>query len=402
LFFIQRNITNLKIGGTSSARKPPVIIGGIPSVKNHLMYLAEFIMPPISDGWFLTKDKLFKCSKNGYFPMKVAEWFDRNRYKASSFSNIKKLVDLKKKQKLTISLAIPTFNEEKTVEKIITLFKEKLMQKYKLIDEIVIVDSGSTDKTRRIAKKAGADVYLASEILKRKGDHKGKGENLWKSLYVTKGDIICWIDSDIKNIHPRFVYGLIGPLLTNNSIYFTKAFYQRPIKKQNGSAPLGGGRTTELCFRPLINMFFPLLSGFIQPLSGEYAGRRKYLERLPFFTGYGVETGLLIDIQKKYGLKRIAQVDLVSRVHKSQSLSELSKQAFAVLQVISKRANTLGKFILVNDIRQKIKIIKKNVQDHRVDYKLINSPIEQTQRPPIITLEEYREKFKKEPKWVYV
>jgi len=334
--------------------------------------------------------------------MKVTEWFDKNRLKASSFSNTKKLVELKRKQKLTISLVIPTYNEELRIGKIITVLKEKLLNKYRLLDEIVVVDSGSTDKTVKIAKKAGATVYLASEILKRKGDYKGKGENLWKSLFVTKGDIICWIDGDIKNIHPRFVYGLVGPLLTNKNIYFTKAFYQRPMKNGNGTAPLGGGRTTELCFRPLINMFFPLLSGFIQPLSGEYAGRRKRLERLPFFTGYGVETGLLIDIQKKYGLKSIAQVDLVSRMHKNQSLSELSKQAFAVLQVISKRANTLGKFILVGDIRRKIRIIKRNIQDNRIDYKLINAPIEQIQRPPIITLEEYRKKFKKEPKWVYV
>ena len=333
--------------------------------------------------------------------MKVAEWFDKNRYKASSFSNIKKLVELKRKQKTAISVVIPTLNEESTIGKIIEVLKENLMQKYKLVDEIVVIDSGSTDKTRDNAKKAGANVYLDSEILKRKGNYKGKGENLWKSLYVTKGNIICWIDGDIKNIHPRFIYGLVGPLLTNKNIYYTKAFYQRVSKKANGTTPLGGGRTTELCFRPLINMFFPLLSGFIQPLSGEYAGRRKHLERLPFFTGYGVETGLLIDMQKKFGLKRVAQVDLVSRIHKHQSVRGLSKQAFAVLQVISKRANTLGKFILVNDIRRKIKIIERATEGKKVDYKLIDSPIEQIQRPPIITLEEYRKKFKKEPKWVY-
>ncbi len=333
--------------------------------------------------------------------MKVSEWFDKNRLKASSFSNIKKLVELKKKQKLTISLAIPTLNEEKTIERIITILKEKLLDKYKLLDEIIVIDSGSTDKTREAAKKAGAAVYLASEILKRKGNYRGKGENLWKSLYVTKGDVICWIDADIKNIHPRFVYGLVGPLLTNKNIFFTKAFYQRPIRKGSETIPLGGGRTTELCFRPLINMFFPLLSGFIQPLSGEYAGRRNKLERLPFFTGYGVETGLLIDIQKKFSLRRIAQVDLVSRIHKNQNLSELSKQAFAILQVISKRANTLGKFILVNEIRRKIKIIERIVENNKVYYKLVNSTIAQIQRPPIITLKEYRKKFKREPKWLY-
>ena len=136
--------------------------------------------------------------------MKVVEWFDKNRFKASSFSNIRKLVQLKKKQKFTISVVIPTLNEELTIGKIVEVIKENLMQKYQLVDEIVVIDSGSTDKTREIAKKAGANVYIDSEILKRKGNYQGKGENLWKSLYVTKGSIICWIDGDIKNIHSRF------------------------------------------------------------------------------------------------------------------------------------------------------------------------------------------------------
>ena len=162
--------------------------------------------------------------------MKVAEWFEKNKYKASSFSNIKKLVELKKKQKQTISICIPTLNEEKTIEKIIFVLKSKLMDKYKLVDEIIVVDSGSKDKTREIAKKAGAIVYLDSDILKRRGNFKGKGENLWKGLYAAKGDIICWIDADIKNIHPRFVYGLVGPLLTNPRISYSKPFYTRPLK----------------------------------------------------------------------------------------------------------------------------------------------------------------------------
>ena len=216
-------------------------------------------------------NNLFKCEKSNNFTMKVAEWFDHNRYKASSFSDIRDLVQLKKKQKLTISLVIPTYNEEKTIERIVTTLKEEFVTNYKLLDEIVVVDSGSKDNTLEIAKKAGACVYLASKILKRKGDFRGKGENLWKALYVTKGDIICWVDADIKNMHPRFVYGLVGPLLANKNIDYVKPFYKRPIKVGGSLQPLGGGRVTELLIRPLFNMYFPRLTGFIQPLSGEGA-----------------------------------------------------------------------------------------------------------------------------------
>ncbi|MFC2016506.1 glucosyl-3-phosphoglycerate synthase [Chloroflexota bacterium] len=330
--------------------------------------------------------------------MKVAEWFNANRYKAVSFSDIKKLVQLKRKQKLAISLVIPTFNEEKTIEDIISTLKEEFIKNYRLVDEIVVVDSGSKDQTREIAKKSGAAVYLASEILKGKGNYRGKGENLWKSLYVTKGDIICWIDADIKNIHPRFVYGLVGPLLTKKKLMYIKPFYKRPLRVGGSLQPLGGGRVTEILIKPLFNMYFPRLTGFIQPLSGEGAARREILERIPFFTGYGVETAMLIDIVKKFGLKCIAQIDLFKRVHRNQSLAQLSNMAFAILQVFVKRANRLGKLISVQDIKSKYKIIK------RLDgeYILKNKKIEEKQRPPMITISQYRKKFKKEPKWVYV
>ncbi|HJN57118.1 MAG: glucosyl-3-phosphoglycerate synthase [Candidatus Woesearchaeota archaeon] len=325
--------------------------------------------------------------------MKVAEWFEKNKYKASSFSNIKKLVELKKKQKQTISICIPTLNEEKTIEKIIFVLKSKLMDKYKLVDEIIVVDSGSKDKTREIAKKAGAIVYLDSDILKRRGNFKGKGENLWKGLYAAKGDIICWIDADIKNIHPRFVYGLVGPLLTNPRISYSKPFYTRPLKVGGKTEPLGGGRVTELLVRPLFNQYFPRLSGFIQPLSGEGAARREVLEKIPYFTGYGVETAMLIDMRKKFGLRCIAQVDLYKRVHRNQNLAQLSNMSFAILQVFAKRANTLGKLIQVGSIKRKYNLIEI---DEAGSYTLRNKIIADKQRRPIITLPEYRRKFKKE------
>ncbi len=332
--------------------------------------------------------------------MNVDKWFDKNSYKCQSFSNIKKLVKLKRQQKKTISLCIPTLNEEETVGKVISVLKDNLMDKYKLLDEIIVVDSGSTDKTREVVKEAGVDFYYADNILKRYKKRKGKGENLWKSLYVAKGDIIVWVDADIKNMHPRFVYGLVGPLLTNKKIWFTKAFYQRPIKIRGEVAPLGGGRVTELLIRPLFNTYFPRLSGFIQPLSGEYAGRRSALEKIPFFSGYGVETAMLIDMDKKFGLERMAQVDLLKRIHRNQSLASLSNMAFAILQVFSRRANVLGKLILVTKTKSTYRIIESEKDDGKIKYKLKKKTIKELQRPPIITISEYRKKFKKEPKWV--
>ncbi|MCK5699455.1 MAG: glucosyl-3-phosphoglycerate synthase, partial [Candidatus Aenigmarchaeota archaeon] len=241
--------------------------------------------------------------------MKLDEWFEKNRYKCQSFSNIKRLVRLKKEKGLTISLCIPTLNEEKTLGKVLDTVKP-LMDKHHLLDEIIVIDGNSTDSTKDIAEMRGAKFFRDSEILRRYGSVGGKGDALWKALYVSQGDIIIFLDADIKNIHPRFVYGLIGPLLTQNNLNFTKAFYRRPIKVGEKIVPLGGGRVTELLIRPLFNMYFPELSAFIQPLSGEYAGRREVLEKLSFFTGYGIETSLLIDISKKYGLETMAQVDL--------------------------------------------------------------------------------------------
>lgn len=331
--------------------------------------------------------------------MKVEEWFEKNKFKSTSFSNIKRLVELKKKQNIKISLCIPTLNEEATIGYVIDTLKSELMDKHKLLDEIVIVDSDSKDNTKEEVEKRGLKFVHAHKILKKYGRVNGKGENLWKSLYICDGDIICWVDADIKNIHPRFVYGLIGPLLTHEKIGLVKAFYQRPIKVGKELAPLGGGRVTELTIRPLFNMYFPRLSGFIQPLSGEYAGKREYLEKIPFFTGYGVETGMLIDFVKKFGLNAIGQVDLFKRVHRNSPISSLSNMAFGILQVFAKRANSLGKLILVKQVRTKKRIIEHDVDGN---YVMKTKTFTEVERPPIIILEEYRDKFKKDPSWVYM
>ena len=195
----------------------------------------------------------------------------------------------------------PALNEEETIGKEIVVFRSELMERYPLLDENAVIDSGSTDQTREITAEYGADVYLAENILPEVGDKKGKGENLWKAIYELSGDIICYVDSDIKNIHPRFVYGLIAPLILQDDIKYVKAFYDRPLAFSQGLRPSGGGRVTEILVRPLFSLFFPDLTALIQPLSGEYAVRRDVLEQISFPIGYGVETSHILDVYHKWG-----------------------------------------------------------------------------------------------------
>jgi glucosyl-3-phosphoglycerate synthase len=206
-------------------------------------------------------------------------WLEKQTFHYSDFADLTRLVETKQRKNITISLCLPTLNEEKTIAKEILILKSELMQRYPLIDEIVVVDTGSTDRTREVASAYGADFHAAADILPDYGHYRGKGENLWKALYITKGDIIIYLDADIKNIHHRFAYGLLGPLLMYDKIKYAKAFYDRPIAiGKNKMRPTGGGRVTELVIRPLFALFFPELTQILQPLSGEYAGCRKVLE----------------------------------------------------------------------------------------------------------------------------
>jgi hypothetical protein len=232
----------------------------------------------------------------------VDKWFAENSFHSDEFSDLRYLQSLKEKQDLTISLALPALNEEETVANVILTLRSTLMDKVKLLDEIILIDSNSTDRTRQIAERLDIPVHIHQQILPQYGSREGKGEALWKSLYLTRGDLIFWVDTDIVNIHPRFVYGLIGPMLQRPDLMFIKGFYLRPMKIGDRLQAGGGGRVTELTARPLLNLFYPVLSGFIQPLSGEYGGRREALERIPFSSGYGVEIGILIDILEEYGI----------------------------------------------------------------------------------------------------
>lgn len=286
-------------------------------------------------------------------------WIKTNTFQHRSFTDISKLVDLKEEKGLKISVALPTLNEEMTIASEVIIIRSEFMGRRHLVDELVVIDSGSTDRTRETARKYGAKVYLADEILPEMELHRGKGDNLWKSLHILEGDIILWLDADIRNIHPRFVYGLLGPLLNYDHIGYVKAFYERPVEVDDTLRFSGGGRVTQLVIRPLFNLFYPELAPIIQPLSGEYAGRREILEQIPFCIGYGVETGMLIDIYKKFGLGSIAQTNLDRRIHRNQSLANLSKMAFAILQTFLSRAEELGYIKILEERNNIMKTIRR-------------------------------------------
>lgn len=322
--------------------------------------------------------------------MKLNTWLKRNTYHHSAFTDLEDLVAQKKKQNLTISLCIPTLNEEATIGKEIILFRSELMSRYPLIDEIAVIDSGSTDNTIDVAKSFGADVYLAEDILPNLETKKGKGENLWKAIYQLKGDIIVYIDADIKNIHPRFAYGLIAPLVYRKEIHYVKAFYDRPLAFSQGVRPSGGGRVTEILIRPLFSLFFPELTGLIQPLSGEYAVRREVLEQIPFPIGYGVETSHLIDVYQKWGLEAFAQTDLDQRVHRNQDTRSLGKMAFGIMQTFFSRLQALD---IIQD-KLELSHILRQFQAHDEEFETIELQIQEEERPPMITIDEYIEKRK--------
>ncbi|MCP5051234.1 MAG: glucosyl-3-phosphoglycerate synthase [bacterium] len=320
-------------------------------------------------------------------------WIKTNTFHYSQFADIKRLVEMKEKRNLKISLCFPTLNEEKTIAKEIIIMRSELMLKHPLVDEIVVIDSGSSDHTCRISEEYGADVYQSGEILSHlPQQYKGKGENLWKALYVTSGDVIVYIDADIKNIHHRFGYGLLAPLLLDESIKYVKAFYDRPIAIDTARIqPTGGGRVTELVVRPLFSLLFPELSQIIQPLSGEYAGSREILENLDFPIGYGIETSMLLDIYEKWGLDIIAQVDLDRRIHRNQDTLSLGRMSFGILQTFLRRLEKQELIELKHPLFDRM--IQHGIVEDSYEPKIYE--IKEQERPPIITIPEYREKFGK-------
>lgn len=376
---------DLVIMGTSVRPNQPPVIGTA----------AEKMMRESAHGVIMVKTKLThdinpESEESGQSTISVLvdKWFAENTFHGDEFRDLNYLLSLKEKQGLTISLALPALNEEQTVGKVITTVQNTLMNEVPLLDEIVLMDSNSTDRTREIAEGLGVPIYIHQHTLPQYGARKGKGEALWKSLYCTRGDIIIWIDTDIVNIGPHFVYGLIGPLLLKPELNFIKGFYRRPLKVGNKMQAGSGGRVTELTARPLLNLFYPELSGIVQPLSGEYGGRRSALEQLPFFSGYGVEIGLLIDMFEKFGLNSIGQVDLLERIHHNQPLESLSKMSFAIIQAVIRKLEERYSQDLLENVNTTMKLIRYGQERFFLDVE----EIAEGERQPMIELPEYREK----------
>jgi len=237
---------------------------------------------------------------------------------------------------LRISVCLPARDEEATVGSIAATIRADLMEAVPLVDELIVVNDHSTDGTPEAALAGGAKVVDAASVLPEYGEGHGKGEALWKSVFVADGDLLVWCDADIRNFGSHVVRGLVGPLLTDPHISFVKGFYERPTDQQGS----GGGRVTELVARPLLSLLFSDLTGFEQPLAGEYAARREVAESLPFVRGYGVDIGLLIDVAERFGPDVMAQVDLDTRVDRNRPLDELSPQAMAIIQTVLRRAGS--------------------------------------------------------------
>jgi glucosyl-3-phosphoglycerate synthase len=285
----------------------------------------------------------------------------------------------------TISVVLPARNEAGTVGLIVDELRRELIERVPLIDELVVMDSGSVDETALVAAEAGARVVRQSDVLAPLVDQPGKGEALWKSLYVTRGDVVVFIDADLEQFDPQFAVGLMGPLLADPTVEFVKAFYDRPLNAGQTILPAGGGRVTELMARPLLNLHWPQLAGFVQPLAGEYAGRRSLLERIPFMSGYGVEIAMLVDVFELAGLSAMVQVDLGSRRHRNSSDTALGQMAAQVYLALLSRIERHGLGMLTVDASHELTQFTRDGSS----FTPTTTDIGIIERPPMVDVAEY-------------
>ena len=272
--------------------------------------------------------------------MRALRWHGTGTFHHRQFPPERLARELRRAGAGPVSVCLPARNEARTIGPILESLGE--LRELGLIHQVVVVDD-STDGTSQIARGLGAEVYAQSDLKPELGDVLGKGDALWRALPLMRGELVCFLDADSERFGAHFVRGLLGPLLSDERIAFVKGFYRRPFRLGELTLPDEGGRVTELTARPLLNLFYPELAGFEQPLAGEIGARRTLLERLPFATGYGVDIGLLIDAHAAVGLEGLAQVNLEVRQNAHQPLRELTGMAAAVLQAVAVRLEREGR-----------------------------------------------------------
>jgi glucosyl-3-phosphoglycerate synthase len=280
----------------------------------------------------------------------AVEWFKHRSYDYRQFADLKAMERSKRELGLTVSAVLPCRNVADTVGGIIDEIHAVNEQTDDLlVDQILAVDADSEDGTAEVAVTKGAEVYSENDLLSHYGGTHGKGDAMWRSLSVARGDLIMYVDADTKDFKPQFVYGVLGPILNFPEVRFVKAAYRRPFKSYETVELDGGGRVTELTAKPLFNLFYPELAGFVQPLAGEFVAYKELFCSIPFLTGYAVETGIMIDVFKRAGLTAMAQVDLGTRQNRHQPLRDLSRMSYSVLRAVARRLRQEGRLNQARD-----------------------------------------------------
>jgi glucosyl-3-phosphoglycerate synthase len=316
----------------------------------------------------------------------VRHWFAR---RTSTAADWPVEAVLEAKGLTTVTVVLPALNEEATVGEIAAVLRRELVEAVPLIDDLVVLDSGSTDRTGAVAAAAGARVVHRDSVLPQWPAAPGKGEAMWRALHATTGDVLVFVDADLREFSAAFVTGLLGPVLSDPSVHLVKAVYDRPLASGATVLPAGGGRVTELVARPLLNLHWPELAGFVQPLAGEYAASRALLEQLPFPTGYGVETGLLIDALGLVGLDAMAQVDLGVRRHRHQDDAALGRMAAEILHTVHRRLERTGAIETRAELSHRLTQFERSTGPAGDGYLTRTHDVSVAERPPLLAVPEY-------------
>lgn len=323
------------------------------------------------------------CSERGHTRAEVREWLVRSSSRAGEWP-LEKLMAMKGNTR--VSVVIPARDEEATIGAIVAIIRHCLVERVHLVDEIIVVDSRSRDRTATVAAAAGATVVAQEEVLQHLPPLQGKGEALWKGLAASTGDIVTFIDGDLRGFTTDFVTGLLGPLLADPAVAYVKGFYHRPLVEGASTIADGGGRVTELVARPLLNLYWPALAGFVQPLAGECAGRRDLLERIPFVSGYGVEFGLLVDLLELVGLGALAQVDLGQRCHKHQGTEALGQMAGQIMLTAFSRLERQGKVVAPTAPATLLRQFRRGNSGDGLEREVVVTDLAVSERPPLASL----------------